>query len=246
MRRILLVLGAWVITSFTFAQKVNITKVELAGEKIIVHYDLDDNNPINSYKLDLYASRDNYATPLSKVKGDVGMEVKPGYSRKIEWNVVEEYGPYKGKLSIEIRGKVYIPFVKLQNFDTEKGYKRGSNHNLSWKPGNSNPINIELYKGGQRISGDMNQPNNGGHTFYFPSNVKPGKDYRLKISDSRNTDEVFFTGNFRIKPKVPTLLKVVGAAAIIGAGAFAAMSAGGGEKPGPDGGQIPLPPLPGN
>ena len=39
------------------AQTVTIKKVELAGDKIIVYYDLEDSNPNNEYKLDLYTSK---------------------------------------------------------------------------------------------------------------------------------------------------------------------------------------------
>lgn len=211
------------------AQTVSIKKIELAGEKVIVHYDLEDSNPNNEYKLDLYASKDNFIAPLTKVKGNVGSEVKPGLDRKIEWNIIEEYGPYKGKLSLEIKGKVYIPFVKLQNFNTSKSYKRGSNNNLGWKPGNNNPINIELFKGGQRVAGDMNMPNNGSHTLYIPSKAKPGKDYRLKITDSRNSEDVIYTDYFKVKPKVPLLLKLLPVFAIGGAAATLGGGGGGGS-----------------
>lgn len=229
------------------AQTVAIKKVELAGDKVIVHYDLEDSNPNNEYKLDLYSSKDNFIAPLTKVKGNVGLEVKPGVDRKIEWNIIEEYGPYKGKLSLEIKGKVYIPFVKLQNFNTKKSYKRGSNNNVGWKPGNNNPINIELFKGGQRVAGDMNMPNNGSHTLYIPSKSKPGKDYRLKITDSRNSEDVIYTDYFRVKPKVPLLVKLLPVLAI--GGAAAALGGGGETGGGTTGGTtddaIPLPPFPG-
>jgi hypothetical protein len=229
MRGIILMLGLFV-TITASAQTIAIKKIELAGEKIIVHYDLDDSNPNNEYKLDLFSSRDNFTTPLTKVKGDVGSEVKPGLDRKIEWSIREEYGPYKGKISLEIRGKVYVPFVKLQNFNPGSGYKRGSSHNIGWKPGNSNPINIELFKGGQRISGEMNQPNNGSHTLYIPSSAKPGNDYRLKISDTRNPEDVLYTDNFKVKPKVPLVVKVLPILAVGGAVAF--LGGGGGESGG--------------
>lgn len=240
MRGFLLIIFCFISIGLA-AQNVIIKKVELAGEKIIVHYDLEDGNPNNEYKLDLYASRDNFTAPLTKVKGDVGPEVKPGTDRKIEWSIREEYGGYKGRIALEIKGKVYVPFVKLQNFDTKKSYKRGQSYSLAWKPGNTNPINIELYKGGQRISGEMNQPNNGGHTFFIPQQSKPGSDYRLKITDTRNSDEVLYTSNFQVKPKVPLLVKVLPVVAIGGVVAFF-IGKGGGNKGDTGGDDIPAPP----
>lgn len=229
------------------SQNVIIKKVELAGEKIIVHYDLEDGNPNNEYKLDLFSSVDNFVAPLTKVKGDVGDGIKPGTGRKIEWSIREEIGSYKGRLSLEIRGKVYIPFVKLQNFNAERSYKRGKSYSMAWKPGNTNPINIELYKGGQRISGEMNQPNNGGHTFYIPAQAKKGNDYRLKITDTKSSEDILYTSEFKVKPKVPLALKVLPVIAL--GGAAAALLGGGGGTPedssGGGNGDIPLPALPG-
>jgi hypothetical protein len=226
------------------AQVVSIKKVELAGDKVIVYYDLDDNNPNNEYLLNLYASKDNFATALTKVKGDVGPEVKPGTGKKIEWSVVEELGGYKGKLALEIRGRVYVPFVKLQNFSTEKTYKRGKSYGLAWKPGNNNPVNIELYKGGQRIDGSVNHPNNGAFTLFIPAHAKKGNDYRLKISDARNSDEVIYTNFFKVRPKLPLLVKVLPFVAV--GGVVAALAGGdkGGEKSDPEIGDPPA--LPNN
>jgi hypothetical protein len=231
-------LSLFIITSS--AQIVTIQKVELAGEKILVFYDLDDSNPNNEYKLELYSSVDNYVAPLTKVKGDVGPEVKPGAGRKIEWSTREELGGYKGKLALEIRGKVYIPFVKLQNFDPQKSYKRGKSYSINWKPGNTNPINLELFKGGQRIDGAMSIPNNGGHTIYIPSHARKGSDYRLKVSDTKNSDDVLYSSEFQVKPKVPLAVKILPMVAIGGA---AALLGGGDSKEADD--SIPgVPPLP--
>lgn len=231
MRGFLLVLSCFSFLAVS-AQTITIKKVELAGEKIIVHYDLDDSNPNNEYKLDLYSSADNFVAPLAKVKGDIGPEIKPGTGHKVEWSIREELGGFKGKIALEIRGKVYIPFVKLQNFDAAKSYKRGKSYSINWKPGNTNPINLELYKGGQRIDGAMGVPNNGGHTFYFPSHAKKGSDYRLKFTDTKNSDDVLYSSEFHVKPKVPLVVKVLPVLAI--GAAVATLGGGGGGGGGTD------------
>ena len=227
MKRLLLV-ALILLSSGAFAQTVIVKKVELTGDIIIVHYDLDDGNPNNEYQLNLYSSKDNFGTPLKKVKGDVGNEVKPGVDKKIEWNIREELGGYKGRISLEVRGKIYSPFVKLQNFDAKKGYKRGKSFNLGWKPGNTNPINIELYKGNERMGGEMNHPNNGAYTMFVPAQAKPGKDYRLKISDAKNSSDVIYTEYFNVTPKVPIWMKVL---PVVIVGGVVAVLVGGGDPP---------------
>ncbi len=228
MRR-LLILALSSISFGLAAQNVSIRKVELAGEKIVVYYDLDDSNSSNEYQLSLYASKDNYAAPLTKVKGDIGSEVKPGIGKKVEWSVLEEYGAYKGRMALELRGKVFVAFAKLTNFDTEKSYKRGKQYNILWKPGNTNPLSIELLKGNQRIQGEMNHPNNGDYLLSIPSNATPGKDYRLKITDSKSSDFIY-TGFFRVAPKIPMGVKAAAVLVLIGGGVAAASGGGGGSS----------------
>jgi hypothetical protein len=206
------------ISSVALSQTVVIKKVELAGEKVIVHYELDDGNPNNEYLISLYSSKDNFATALTKVSGDVGMEIKPGADKKIVWNIIQEYGGYKGKLALEVKGKVYVPFVKLQPLNPKKAYARGKSHAIKWKPGNTNPVNIELYNGGERITGETNHPNNGSYTLFIPKHVKTGKEYRIKMSDPRNSEEVIYSGYFKVGPKIPLWMKV---APVIAAGAAA-------------------------
>lgn len=215
------------------AQQVIIRKVELAGEKIIVHYDLEDNTPNREYELKLYSSKDNFASPLTKVAGDIGQEVKPGTGKKVEWNVLQEFGGYKGKIALEIKGRVFSPFVKLQGFDASRTYKRGKSYNLAWKPGNANPLNIELFNGGERLTGDMNQPNNGSFTLFIPPHSSKGNNYRIRFSDARNPEEVIYTGYFKVAHKVPVVLKVLLPVAVVGA-VFIFLPEGGNtpEKPG--------------
>lgn len=237
----------FLISLAAVGQKVTIKKIELAGEKVIVHYDLDDNNPNNEYQINLYASKDKFSAPLTKVKGDVGSEVKPGPDRKIEWNLMQEYGSYKGKISLEIRGRVFVPFVKLKNFDTNKIYKRGKNYDVAWRPGNTNPVHVELYKGSQRVSGELNHPNNGAYSLSIGSKVKPGKDYRLKITDSKKTDEIVYSEYFQVKPKVPMVVKLIPIVAVAGGVAFLAGSSGGPKEPSDNTPtEISTPPLPGS
>lgn len=230
-----------------YGQKIAVKKIELAGEKIIVHYDLDDGNPNNEYQISLYSSRNAFNAPLAKVSGDVGPEVKLGLNKKIIWNVKEELGPYKGKLSLEVRGKVYAPVARLNNITTKSKFKRGKTHSITWKAGNNNAIHIELLKGGQRVAGELNQPNNGTFSLYVPEHAAVGKDYAIRITDSRNGEDVVTSQPFSVTRKVPMLLKVVPILAVGGVVAFlAGKDKPDEEDPGNTSGEIETPIFPGN
>jgi hypothetical protein len=222
------------------AQRASIKKVELAGEKIIVHYDLEDSNPANEYQISLYSSQSNFATALTKVKGDVGSEINAGSNKKIEWSIREELGPFKGKLSLEIRGRMFVSVAKISNISEGDKFKRGKNHMVTWKAGNNNPVNIQLLKDGQPIQSYLNQQNNGSFSLSIPAQAVIGKDYSLRISDTKDEENVITSKRFTVTRKIPLLLKVV---PIVVVGGVVAVLAGGGGGKDP-GEEIGLPELP--
>lgn len=227
------------------AQKASIKRVEVAGQKIIVHYDLEDSNPANEYHISLYSSQSNFQTALTRVKGDVGNEIKPGSDKKIEWNIVEELGPYKGKLSLEVRGRMFVPVAKISNISTGARLKRGKSHLLVWRPGNNNPVNIELLKGDQPVSSQPHQPNNGSLQVLIPPHMEIGNDYSFRITDSRDPGNSTQSPTFAVTRKVPLLFKVLPVVVVGGVVAVLTGSGGGGgDDPGGRRGEIELPPLP--
>lgn len=228
-----------------WSQNVQITDIEVAGPNVIVHYDLEDSNPNNEYILDLYSNRDNFSTALLRVKGDIGNEVKPGKNKKVTWNLADELGNYNGKVAVELRGKVFTPIVKLQNFNVEKKYRRGKSYPLTWRPGNTNPINIELFKGTQRISGEVNHPNSGTSSLSIPSDAEKGDDYRIKITDTKNPSGIVYSQNFQVVPKVPMLIKVIVPLAVVGGVVFG-LGGGGGESGTQPDSELPFPAFPSN
>lgn len=234
---------ALLILSFkASAQTVAISWVEIAGTKIIVHYDLETSNPNHEFSISLFSSKDNFSAPLTKVTGDVGNEIKPGKDKKIIWDVVAELGSFKGDLELEVRGKIFVPFMKLTNFDTAKKYKRGKSYPLTWTSGNmGGQIDIELYDGQTRVNSDRNVANSGKFEWVIPGSVKPGSNYRLKFTDTKNREDVIYTKEFRIVPKTPTAVKALIGLAVVGGGA-AALAGGGG---GGGGGGTPTSDLPG-
>jgi hypothetical protein len=214
------------------AQKISLSRIDLEMDKLVVHFSLEDTNPNHTYQISLFSSKDNFATPLTKVTGDVGTEVKAGAEKKIQWNMSQELGAYKGELAIEVRARVFIPFVKLTSFDASQKYKRGKTYPLLWSSGNmGGQIDIDLFEGQNRVDGDRNVPNTGKYEFAISGSVKPGKDYRLKFTNTRNRDEYIFSQPFRIVPKVPFVLKA-GGLALIAAGAYFLLS---GDDPPPKG-----------
>lgn len=203
------------------AQTVDIKWTEIVHDKIIIHYDIEDGNPNHEYQVSLFSSKDNFAAPLTKVSGDIGPDVKPGKDKIIMWAIIQELGSYKGKIELELTAKVFVPFIKLTSFDASKKYKRGKSYPMVWVSGNlSGQIDIDLYRGNNRISSERNVPNTGKFDWFVSPGAKPGKNYTLRFTNSKNRSEVIYSDAFSIRPKFPLILKVavltgLGAGAII-------------------------------
>jgi hypothetical protein len=198
------------------AQTVDIDWIELTGDKVVLHYNLDDTNVHRQYMVNLFTSKDNFTSPLTRVTGDVGTEVKPGADRKIMWDITKEFGAFKGNLSFEVRGRIFVPFVKLANFDEGKVFKRGKGYPITWTSGNlGSQVNIELFNNKQeRVMGENNLPNSGKYEFYIPASTKSGTNYRLKFTNTKDRNDIQYSNPFIIKPKLPALIKAAGIAAI--------------------------------
>jgi hypothetical protein len=167
------------------------------------------------------------------------LEIKPGKDNKVIWNVREELGAsFNGKISLEIRGRHFIPFINVESINQYKVYKRKRKYNITWTGGTpQNILNFDLYDGEKKILTYPNVANVGSYSLEFPTHVKPKNNYRFRISDSKNKEDVVYTTSFKIKRKVPLLIKAV-PVLLIGSGLYLILQPkenGGGESdlPGP-------------
>lgn len=220
------------------AQDFTITMVELEGDKVNLYYDLADSVKSRAYTIALYSSKDDFVSKLEKVSGDIGLEVKPGNNRKIVWDAKTELGTlFEGKIGLEVRGRVYIPFVRLEGLN--RIYKRGKGYPITWTGGTQqNILNFDLYKGDEKIFPFSNIANVGQTTIEIPNSVKPGKGYYFKITDNKNKDQMVNSQTFTIKRKTPLLLKMLPILAVGGIATTLGGSSENGTKDIPE----PLPP----
>lgn len=202
------------------AQRAQITWIEVSGNKVIVHYSLEDNNPNHLYLLNLFSSQDNFTTALSRVSGDVGPDIKPGADKTIVWDITRELGEFNGTITLEIRGRVFVPYVKLTPLEANQTFKRGKNVQLTWISGNPNgQVNIELFKGQDRYPVENNIPNSGRYDWHIPASQKKGSGYKLRFTNPKDRNDFVESTEFSIKPKIPMVAKAVGFVAI-GVGAY--------------------------
>lgn len=230
----------------SFSQNIEIDRIDIRGNKVIVWYNLNDPNTTRKYFINLFSSIDKFKTPLVHVSGDVGLNVLPGSEKKITWDITSEFGNFKGPIKLEVKGSLAAPFISLNNTSIKKVYKRGKEYPVTWTSGNmSGQLNIELYKENEMVWSIINLPNSGKYIWAVPKKLKKGENYTLKFVNSKDPNEYLYSTTFEIKPRTPFVLKA-GAVIIVGAGVaiLGAGSKGGGSSASSD---LPNPPsTPGN
>lgn len=91
MKRTVLLFFALLFAIGLQAQMISNVTATQQGKTIVVNYDLPGTT--GEFNVDVYCSTDSGSTfgnPLSAVTGDVGKSIKPGYSKKISWNVLSD------------------------------------------------------------------------------------------------------------------------------------------------------------
>jgi hypothetical protein len=193
------------------AQDVSINTVEVNASQIVVHYDLLDTTKNRTYTVYVYSSLDNFLSPLQKISGDAGLEVKPGANKRIVWDSKEELGlMFNNGVQLEVRGNVYVPFIRFDGFEDIKVRKRTVPFLVKWSGGTrQNILNFELYQQEKLVYAFPNVPNSYEYKLVIPASVKPGKGFHLKVSDTKNKDQEVNTGPFAIKRKYSLALKAL-------------------------------------
>ena len=224
------------LASVGVAQTITIKNIALEDGNVVVKYDLLDSIHGRFYTVRLYSSQDDFLNPLKELSGDYGMETSPGSNKQLVWHARNELGSsFDDDVALELRARIYIPFINVDDFNDIRTLTRSRKHSITWSGGRpSNILNFNLYRGDEKITTFSNIANVGHHDLELPPHIKPGKGYYFLISDIKNKDEVVRTSEFKIKRKVPLLLKIVPVVGIASAATVISPSnSGGGSIPDP-------------
>lgn len=233
-----LIILQWILTltpTIGSAQDLTNLHIELQEKNVVVYYSLNSPNADGLFEIDLYSSHDDFTSPLKQVTGDVGEEIRSGSTKKVIWAAANELGnDYKGRISVELRARYYLPFVKIiKPIGAKTKFHRGKVSNIEWSGGNSsNIIRIDLLKDGQRLRTLASVSNTGLYSWDIPIKTKTSTKYSLMLTDSRNPQDVVKTGAFSIKPKISAGLKI-GVFLAIGVTSYFLIPKGNGDIPDP-------------
>lgn len=204
-----------------YGQKIEHVAATFQDGKVTIAYDLVGADPSAKYNVSLYSSHDNYASPLNFVTGAVGENVGPGKSRSVIWDAKAALPTdFDKEIVIKVKAVIILPPIAKINLEplTRTAIKRGTTYDLGWvggAPGDN--LTIELIKDNkvqQTITQELKNTQRYG--VLLPKNIKPGKNYSLRVTNTSRSNDQSDTSPFEIKPRIPLLVKVLPIAVVAG------------------------------
>jgi hypothetical protein len=182
----------------------NITSVLKDGVATVT-YDLIGFKAKETYLVNLYSSYNEFSFPLKMVSGDVGKDIKEGKGKKIEWKAVQEAPNYKGELTFRVQ--ITLNFQPLEFINPTGGsIRRGQTTIIEWQGGYSeNEKELELYQYDKKVASLGKMKGVWQYTWKISKDLLKGDGYTLKLVGKT---ESVLSGEFRIKPGTPLLLKL--------------------------------------
>lgn len=230
-----------------FSQQIENVKATVSGDHVIITYHITNASPGTHFRVQLYASHNNFSAPLTQVSGDVGdVDIADGGERRIDWNAKDELQTYSGDISFEVRAAPVIVPLVLKSPVAGTVIKKGKTANIAWSGGSqSQSVVIELLHNGDLVQQVGQTPNSGNYSWDVPGALEKGGGYQFRITAGT---EQATSSSFTIKKKTSALVYIAPVAVAGGAAALLLGGGGGGggdnNNPPPTSNDLPSPPSP--
>jgi hypothetical protein len=214
--------GLFLVLSFLFvetslAQTFSIKRTEQSPDGLILYYDLVDGDKTRTYLIQVFSSHNNFTTPLQKISGDVGINVKPGLNKKITWSAKSELGnSYAGDVQLEVRGKLYVPAITISS-KTDEVVKRTKSVLITWtSETKGGKLKFELYQDDKIVKTFTGINNSGKTKIKIPASIAPGTGYYFSLALESAPENFAKTNEFEVKKRFSTLTKIAPVAIVAG------------------------------
>jgi hypothetical protein len=217
---ILFLLGG--IISPALAQVVSNVNWELEGnERIVITYDLARQDNFIYFDVSVKVKIENETITPKALSGDVGSFVKVGTQKKIVWNMFEDISELNGELSVEVLAFNPVPSSSTEA-KADKGKKKDATTPSMPRLPMAKDIPFWAGMGGVGVTGiglltgGMKSANEGQDLYkIYKENTSESASVYTEMGSSR--EDVYSEANKKYKNG--SLLKLAGAAVLVGAGA---------------------------
>lgn len=217
MRNLCLILAGIIMSNLAVCQQVTNIRADMQGDVVNIHYDLLGNTSSEQYRIELYASHNNYSQPLQQTSGDVGENITPGSDKLISWRPTDELQDFQGDIIFEVRATLMGSYFRFVSPVSSDKIKKGKTINIRWEGGNnSDKVKVELLQLNKTVSTLNDEMSNNGRLFWtVPKSMKPGKGFRIRVTSTTIPTNTGISPTFSISGGIPVFV-LVGVPVVIG------------------------------
>ena len=187
----------------SIGQTVSNVNARLNGDNVIISYDLVGAKQGQKFRIVIFSSVDNFASPLDLVNGDVGEDQLGGSGKQIIWRAKEQLSVFSGNVTFEIRSTITFNPIQITSPNASSSFKADKSLPISWLGGMPNStIQVELMKGNTTYRNIGSTANTNLFNYTIPKDVSKGSDFQIKLYDVSNRSGTEVTSSmFTIKGK---------------------------------------------
>lgn len=206
-----------IILSFCYTaqaqEAIENISIQTKDEYVQITYDLQAKEAgllfnITPYYLDSLGERH----PMRKVDGDTGHNIEKG-KKQIQWYYHRELNNYQGDLKVELAYEVVAPKVAIPLDQQE--YRRASKLVVSNQYAYGSHYEIVNTKRKKVAEGNLIHKGQA-QSLKIPAKLALTDTYRLRVWTDAQAPPLY-TSDFKVKRRIPWLLRAVGAGLILGA-----------------------------
>ena len=214
------------------AQSITNVQASISGSTVIITYDLTSSDNGQKFDVAIKSSKDNFASALKEVTGDVGANQSAGNGKKIIWDAKKELGKFSGEISFEIIATVTFTPLNFVKPTAGSGVKIGKPYKVQWKGGaEDRNLKLELMKNNTSVMDMGNINNTGSYTWNVPKTMEKGENYNFRLLDPTKPNDAVLSAQFNLK-KTSLLVYIIPGAVAVGALTAVLLSGGGGGEDG--------------
>ncbi|MGL1885509.1 MAG: GPI anchored serine-threonine rich family protein [Reichenbachiella sp.] len=210
MKKVLFFLLAITFCQYAVSQNVENAAVQQVGDDLIISFDLMPKESIKErYTISLIALYGNDSIEL-KVKDGSLTDIRPGNGLQFTVSGKDNLENVKGNVDFSVTARMTYSPIRILTPGDGQSAKRGKSLDVAWKGGfEKDDYSIYLYQSDSLIS-TLKSPFVGtSYTWNIPKKTKKAENYQIRLTSNNHQGQSEISSEFRIKNKIPIVIKVL-------------------------------------
>ena len=198
------------ILNNTYCQKVENAEIRQDGDDLVIVFDLMPRESIYELYDVIITAYDGNREKILKMKDQDASDVRPGNRLRFVIPGKENFQNFRGNVDFDIKVKMTYSPIRITAPVKRKKWIKGKSMDIKWRGGlEGERFTLELYKDFDHVSSIGTNVTSNEIKWDIPRDVKPGGKYAIRITSDSNNGNQVFSSEFKIRRKIPVVVKIL-------------------------------------